>query len=191
MMKLFTFQPARSSKIVWNSRRVILVSSICAGLVGCSLEEDTLQQALDKAQRVTAQQKTLFTSIKTDSSSPHLQQDGVLGEMLEVESEVAPTVVEVPYPDRTNPFEFGAGVDFDAPQSRQNETLQIKLYGFIGDESPKAILNVDGRTKTLGAGEKWGVLEVMDIRPPMVRIKTNGVVRIWSILGNQQQPGTP
>ncbi len=98
-------------------------------------------------------------------------------------AEVTPAA---PFPDRTNPFEFAAGVDFDAPQAKAAEAQSVKLYGFIGVDSPKAILSVGGRTKTLATGEKWGVLEILEVSPPTVRIKTNGVIRVWSLLGHHE-----
>ncbi len=110
-------------------------------------------------------------------------QDTGAAEEEAIDEELAPTA---PFPDRTNPFEFAAGVDFDAPQAKTAEALNVKLYGFVGLDSPKAIVSVGGRTKTLATGEKWGVLEILDVSPPTVRIKTNGVIRVWSLLGHHE-----
>ncbi len=94
-----------------------------------------------------------------------------------------------PFPDRSDPFEFGDGVVYDTPQARENEALSIQLYGFAGAEQPKAIIHVDGKTKMLSAGEKWGLVEVLEVSPPTVRIKANGVIRVWSLLGHHEQSG--
>jgi hypothetical protein len=100
---------------------------------------------------------------------------------------VANQVPAVPFPERSDPFEFGKGVDFDNPQVGQGEAQNIQLYGFAGAEHPKAILHVDGKTKMLSAGEKWGALEILEVSPPTVRIRANGVIRVWSLLGHREQ----
>ncbi|MEO8271597.1 MAG: hypothetical protein ABI557_17880, partial [Aureliella sp.] len=103
--------------------------------------------------------------------------------------QLAHQTTATPFPDRTNPFEFGKGVEFDAPQARESGAQTIQLYGFAGSEHPKAIIRIDGTTKMLSAGEKWGVLEVLEVSPPTVRIKANGVARVWSLLGHHEQTG--
>ncbi len=174
------------------------IALIAGSLVGCSLQEDTLQQALDKAQKATAGQNSLFTSLSTDGQPTDLanaQGTGVVlarnvfapGDPLEPAAASEPVQPTVPYPDRTNPFDFADGIDFEAPQVGENEELEIKLFGFIGTDRPKAIVNVSGRTKVLEAGEKWGVLEILEVTPPTVRIKSNGVARVWSLLGHHQE----
>ena len=94
-----------------------------------------------------------------------------------------------PYPERTDPFEFGKGVLFDAPAKSENDAQNIRLYGFAGSDQPKAIIHIDGKTKMLSAGEKWGVVEVLEVSPPTVRIKANGIARVWSLLGHHEQNG--
>ena len=102
---------------------------------------------------------------------------------------LANQTVATPFPDRTDPFEFGKGVVFDSPQSQEREAQRIQLYGFAGVEQPKAIIHIDGKTKMLSAGETWGVLEILDVSPPTVRIKANGVARVWSLLGHHEETG--
>jgi hypothetical protein len=171
------------------------IAWLSVALVGCSPPEDTLQQALDKAQQATKQQNGLFTSLTTDSPSESTQ-DAAVAEVDEmrgdsVEAEVAQPPESTaasgmaPFPDRTNPFEFAEGIDFDAPQNTENKDLEVKLFGFVGAENPKAIISVGGRTKALAEGDKWGVLEIVAVSPPNVRIKSGGVIRVWSLLGQR------
>jgi hypothetical protein len=164
-------------------------------LVGCSHSEDTLQQALDKAQQASNLQKGLSTSLTTDEPAVAVQGsamaevDPMRGEAVEAEvgqlAESTAANKTAPFPDRADPFEFAAGVDFDAPQNTENKDLEIKLFGFVGAENPKAIINVGGRTKVMAEGEKWGVLEVIAVSPPNVRVKSDGVIRVWSLLGKR------
>lgn len=179
----------------------LAIAWIVFTIVGCSLPEDTLQHALDQAQKATSAQKKLSGSLSFDGAPSEPDLAEVTGSIVEDKAGVATDPLNpseepesaqpsVPYPERTNPFEFAEGIDFEAPLAKQNENLDIKLFGFVGDENPKAIISVGGRTKTLQAGDHWGVLEIMDVSPPTVRIKSNGVARVWSLLG-QQQAATP
>jgi hypothetical protein len=162
---------------------------------GCSQSEDTLQQALDKAQQTTKHQNGLFTSLTADDTSVVAQDSAMAegaplrNESVEAEAgQLAHSTANhniAPFPDRVDPFEFADGVDFEAPQNTENKDLEIKLFGFVGGETPKAIINVGGRTKLLAEGEKWGGLEVITVNPPNVRVKTDGVIRIWSLLGKR------
>ena len=176
--------------------RLAIAWFVCT-IVGCSLPEDTLQQALDQAQKATSAQKNLTSSLTLDGTLSETDLADATGSIVNAEAGGASDPLDpqgepgfgepsVPYPERTNPFEFAEGIDFEAPLAKQNENLDIKLFGFVGSESPKAIISVGGRTKTLQAGDHWGVLEIMDVSPPTVRIKANGVARVWSLLGHQQ-----
>lgn len=182
--------------LILSAYRFAITWFVCT-MVGCSLPEDTLRQALDQAQKTTAAQKKLTNSLSFDGAPAETDLADVTTSVVDIEAGVASDPLDpqeeresaqpsVPYPERTNPFEFAEGIDFEAPLAKQNENLDIKLFGFVGNESPKAIISVGGRTKTLQAGDHWGVLEVMDVSPPTVRIKANGVARVWSLLGHQQ-----
>ncbi len=146
---------------------------------GCTAESDTLQQALDKAQASIAKQRSHLTALESDG--PEAFGDT---EKTNIEGTTQSTI---PFPNRTNPFEFAEGIDFDAPTAATSsgENLVIKLYGFVG--ASKAIVNIGGTTKMLEAGETWGDIEVVEVKPPTVRIKTKGVLRVWSLLGHHEQ----
>lgn len=182
--------------ILFVSRLAIL--SIVGTLAGCSLQEDTLQQALEQAQKAASAQNRLANSFSLDGAPMDSDDSVVAGHFVDSQSSATTNPLDpldaaeasepsVPYPDRKNPFEFAEGSDFEAPLAKQNENLEIKLFGFVGTHPPKAIVNVGGRTKLLQAGEHWGVLEIMEVTPPTVRIKSNGVARVWSLLGHHQE----
>lgn len=184
------------SSILFVSRLAIL--SVVGTLPGCSLQEDTLQQALDQAQEAASAQNRLANSFGVEETPMDSDDSVVAGQFVDNRATAATNPLEpldaaeaaqprVPYPDRENPFEFAEGIGFEAPMAKQNENLEIKLFGFVGTHPSKAIINVGGRTKLLQAGEQWGVLEIMDVAPPTVRIKANGVVRVWSLLGHHQE----
>jgi hypothetical protein len=89
---------------------------------------------------------------------------------------------------RKNPFEFGKSVVFETAQAGAERVENLKLYGFVGNAPSKAIIHASGRTKILAAGERWGVIEMLEVNPPEVRIRLDGVTRTWSLLG--KQPGS-
>lgn len=84
---------------------------------------------------------------------------------------------------RKNPFEFGSTVAFEKSDVGVERVENLKLYGFVGNAPSRAIIHASGQTKTLGAGERWGVIEMLEVKPPEVRIRLDGVTRTWSLLG--------
>lgn len=86
---------------------------------------------------------------------------------------------------RKNPFEFGKGVVFETAQGGAERVENLKLYGFVGNAPQKAIIHASGRTKILAAGERWGVIEMLEVKPPEVRIRVDGVTRTWSLRSKQ------
>ncbi len=100
----------------------------------------------------------------------------------DIEAEELPASM-APDGTRTNPFEFGIDVAFEKVKVGAESIENIKLYGFVGSDSPRAIINAGGQTKILSAGERWGVIEMLEVTPPNVRIRLDGVTRTWSILG--------
>ncbi len=117
--------------------------------------------------------------------SPALASDSDAGPPDKPDVEDAPCqLVAAPFPNRRNPFEFGEGFD-ESLQSEEQDEFSLKLFGFVGATSPKAILNLNGRTRVLSAGDRWGQLTVVDVSPPEVRVRMGGVVRVWSLLGDQ------
>ncbi len=86
---------------------------------------------------------------------------------------------------RKNPFEFGITVAFEKSDAGVERVENLKLYGFVGNAPSRAIIHASGQTKTLAAGERWGVIEMLEVKPPEVRIRVDGVTRTWSLLGKQ------
>ncbi len=152
---------------------------------GCSTDSSPIRSVVAIAEQAQSTGQPQLTSL----TDPNLPSQNSGNATAESGSDDALTKAGQPYPDRVNPFEFGAGVDFDAPQRRDNESLEIKLRGFVGTDPALVILHVGGKTRTLAKGEKWGVIEVVDITPPTVRINSNGVLRVWSLLGHHEQAG--
>jgi hypothetical protein len=86
---------------------------------------------------------------------------------------------------RKNPFEFGSGVAFETSKVGAERVENLKLYGFVGNAPSRAIIHASGQTKILAAGERWGMIELLEVEPPQVRIRLDGVTRTWSLLGKQ------
>lgn len=155
-------------------------------LGGCSarlddlaeLAEPHLPESVDFGEPHGARPVVSRTAPQSTSLTPAT--DGGLGE-----ENVPAAPPPAPYPERNNPFEFATDVEVDS-QNEREEGLVIKLFGFIGEDSPKAILQINGRTRTLAKGESWGTVELLDIQPPEIRLRAQGVVRTWSLLGPQE-----
>lgn len=88
------------------------------------------------------------------------------------------------YPQRKNPFEFAVEVDVGQQSSTLDASQELKLFGFAGSAQPKAIIHIGQNTRLMSQGDRWGDLEVLEINPPEVRMRANGVIRTWSLLGH-------
>lgn len=150
-------------------------------LAGCSgsLEQLPEDLPLDLDPTVSSGQ-SLASRLQNLKKNDELLDDDV--EVL-ASTTVDKKLVSAPYPDRTNPFEFGIEVDFDS-ESGSNKELKVQLYGFLGTEQPKAIISINGFTRTMSVGDTQGAVEVLSITPPEVRIRTDGVTRTWSLFGS-------
>lgn len=89
-----------------------------------------------------------------------------------------------PFPERTDPFEFGKGVVFDVPAGSDNEVENIRLYGFACADQPKAIINIDEKRKCsarVRSGEWWKCWKYP--LPPFASRPTasRGYGRCWDI----------
>jgi hypothetical protein len=151
-----------------------------AGLGGCSSETLALKTDF-------AHQRPTGDEAEIDGFSPvHFRPP----EFSDPEPDQLENTYIPPFPGRKNPFEFGA--EF-ANETRSTEGTTdanaIRLFGFIGDAPARVVLNVSGRTTSLAAGERWGVIEITEVEPPNVKIRVNGVIRTWSLLGSSD--GTP
>ena len=94
-------------------------------------------------------------------------------------AEADPSSFQPPYPQRENPFERP---DFNkmTPAKRASEASgrKIALRGFIDVGGLKAVLEVDGQSAILSAGQSRGDLHVVEISPPNVVLQ-RGRIR-WS-----------
>jgi hypothetical protein len=164
---------------------IALTAVICSG---CSTNSDVLQAALGTLG--DQRDESHLTSFgETDEES--MRESGPFDAFDGGVAEEPATMESVPFPDRENPFEFAGDQDLEGPQIGDNRELEIKLYGFAGSPQVKAILNIGGHTKMLAAGETWNGLEVVDVSPPNVKIKSEGVLRVWSILGRREMTNAP
>lgn len=158
---------------------IVLMLAAC-GLGGCSVDVETfsaLPTAASSADSGTEMMALIAPEAAADMDEPEAM------EAAEPSDEGPLEVASLPFPDRKNPFEFAAGVTFENSGEQIAQEAELKLYGFVGSDFPKAIIHLGDKTKILAAGEKWGALEVVEVTPPSVRIKSNGVMRVWSILG--------
>lgn len=118
-------------------------------------------------------------SIPGDTDTPE-DTDGAEDAMLEDDSREPAGARQ-----RKNPFEFGSTVAFEKSNAGVERVENLKLYGFVGNTPSRAIIHASGQTKTMAAGERWGIIEILEVKPPEVRIRLDGVTRTWSLLGKQ------
>jgi hypothetical protein len=150
--------------------------------MGCSLDSGPILSAVKQIDQSTVQ----LPSSVSDAGFASLDGADELASLGDgntpEENSAASPLNSLAYPDRKDPFEFALEVDFDAPKTSDNRELKVVLFGFVGEAPVKAIVNVDGQTRVMQAGETWGSLEMIEIEPPRVRIRADGVVRSWSLL---------
>ncbi|MEZ6136838.1 MAG: hypothetical protein R3C53_18235 [Pirellulaceae bacterium] len=154
------------------------IGCLLCSFVGCGL--DVAQVA---SQIENIKQKSQISSPATLVEPTAL--DGVEAPVEQLVSAPAtePTY-SPPYPSRTNPFEFAIEVAFDGATNTSASDRKLTLFGFVGSNAPKAIIHLGNETQTLSVGDNWGTIEVLAIEPPEVRLRFDGVVRTWSLLGD-------
>lgn len=74
-------------------------------------------------------------------------------------------------PNRTNPFAFGEGVQAHREVS-VNSLSSVIVLGFANAGKPMVILSIQGNTQTVGVGDKAYGIEIIEISPPTVTMKT-------------------
>ncbi|MEM1069286.1 MAG: hypothetical protein AAGG48_12515 [Planctomycetota bacterium] len=86
-----------------------------------------------------------------------------------------------PYPERNNPFEFpGQNTERSSVEPVTTETpdaTAIEVLGFANVNQPRVLLRVGESTRSLGIGDRIGLIEVIGIRPPAVDLNISGQVR--------------
>ncbi|EMI16359.1 hypothetical protein RMSM_06697 [Rhodopirellula maiorica SM1] len=84
------------------------------------------------------------------------------------------------YEERTDPFRFPN----DQPaavvnrESRVSKATQLEVLGFAQLDVPKVILRTKDSTITLAAGESHFGLQVLEIHPPSVKLRSGNL--IWT-----------
>ncbi|MDZ4850296.1 MAG: hypothetical protein SGI77_13510 [Pirellulaceae bacterium] len=102
--------------------------------------------------------------------------------LLDADSEsdlVAPpklaSVVKLPSPDRTNPFELSGEYQESSTVDVSERKREIRILGFIELEAPSVMLSLDGRTQVFKSGDTFDKVTVHEIEPPRARITYDGV----------------
>ena len=87
-------------------------------------------------------------------------------------------------PKRTNPFAFGEGVHAHAEVS-VDSLSSVVVLGFVNAGKPMVILSIQGNVKTVGVGENAYGIEILEISPPTVTMKTAQSVWTASLFENR------
>lgn len=75
-------------------------------------------------------------------------------------------------PKRTNPFAFGEGVQSHT-QVSVDSLSSVVVLGFANAGKPMVILSIQGNVKTCGVGDSAYGIEILEISPPTVTMKTS------------------
>ncbi len=92
-------------------------------------------------------------------------------------------------PKRTNPFAFGEGVNAHAVISAESLS-SVVVMGFANAGKPMVILSIQGNAQTLGVGENAYGIEIVEISPPTVTMKTAQSVWTASLFESRTRTNT-
>ena len=95
---------------------------------------------------------------------PAKTSDETVEELFAVETDL-----ELPSPDRVNPFAV------TAPAETSSAGLRPQLKGFVEREQPRAVLTLGDRIAVIGEGDTFDDVTVVEIRPPQVVYRQRGV----------------
>lgn len=93
----------------------------------------------------------------------------------EAEGKRLVSMVAMPSPERTNPFEMSGDFEEAPIGDTIGKKREIRVIGFIELDAPAAMLSLDGRTQIFKAGETFDKVTVQEIQPPRVRVSCDGV----------------
>lgn len=100
--------------------------------------------------------------IPTRNNSDH--SDEAVEELFAVETDL-----ELPSPDRVNPFEETASME------TASAGLRPQLKGFVEREQSQVVLTLGDRIAVVGEGETIDDVTILEIRPPQVVYRQRGV----------------
>lgn len=167
--------------------KISIVSLLVGMLVGCSANLADIAAKVQDIKTKQGDSEQHLTSLIIDEPAGASLGEPTDPEQSGTSASDSPTqtVKHTPaYPQRTNPFEFAVEVDFGEKTSAEDTSQELKLFGFAGNDHPKAIIHIGQTTRLMAQGDRWGDIELLEISPPEVRIRSNGVIRIWSLLGH-------
>ncbi len=85
------------------------------------------------------------------------------------------SLVTMPSPDRTNPFELSGEFQETSPGDTSGKKREVRVLGFIELDAPAVMLSLDGRSQIFKVGETFDKVTVHEIQPPRARISYDGV----------------
>lgn len=89
-------------------------------------------------------------------------------------------------PKRENPFAFGGDYAVAVSQP-ETELSDLRVMGFAKTDQPRVVLRVRQQIATLGVGESFGGVEVIEVNPPSVNLKVGK--NIWTASLFDGSPG--
>lgn len=131
---------------------------LCAG---CSSE---MSDAIVQAARAHSQPAKSAADLGNQESDPEL-----------LEGKRPVSLVAMPSPDRTNPFEMSGEIEETSSGDTSSKKREIRVLGFIELDAPSVMLSLDGRTQIFKVGETFDKVTVQEIQPPRARISYDGV----------------
>lgn len=78
-------------------------------------------------------------------------------------------------PDRKNPFAYAGDYKSSEGPTFSGSLSSIIIQGFASADGQAAIISVDGRARTVKVGDTFSGVEVINIKPPSVTLRSGGI----------------
>ncbi|TWT82517.1 hypothetical protein CA13_39800 [Planctomycetes bacterium CA13] len=146
----------------------VAILSVISFASGCSSESD-LTSAIDSHAHRNTANLTMFEAAG--------------------ESTTTPISYQPKYPDRVDPFRFpGDEMPNSERKSKSSveKATQVEVLGFANLGEPKVILRTKKSTCALAVGETRDGVEVTDITPPAVKLKSGNLVWIVTMFDQEK-----
>jgi hypothetical protein len=171
-------------------RRIVTTLTIVTTLaaIGCTPEDSVVEamhdwnssSALDDVGHV---QPTAIRATDESIASLHAEAGDrtIAGDSITGDSVVGETNVQLPHPERDDPFRYvGESLAQTTMSGEVDSKLPaVKVFGFAERHGVKAILQIAGKHYTVAQGQAAGPLTIARIDPPLVTVQMDNLS--WTV----------
>lgn len=159
--------------------RQLLIILILSALGGCSTE---LSSAIDTASKAQGHSNPIEMPSLSSLINDQPTEPG-----LDFEHPVSVIKVDLPSPDRTNPFAISDEYENEARDNNGPQKREIRIVGFIELDKPCVLLSIDGKSQLYTQGETLNNITVNDVTPPSARVTYDGISRSLSLFDHRSK----